>query len=37
LRENVETVERIYAAARTPLALETYAPNIEWDLTNYVG
>jgi ketosteroid isomerase-like protein len=34
---NVEIVERIYAAADTPLAFEFYAPDIEWDLRNYHG
>jgi ketosteroid isomerase-like protein len=36
-QENVEIVERIYAAARTPLAFEVYSQDIEWDMTDYVG
>jgi ketosteroid isomerase-like protein len=33
-QENVEIVERIYAAPRTPLAFEVYSTDIEWDMRN---
>jgi ketosteroid isomerase-like protein len=36
-QENVRIIERVYAAARTPLAFEVYAPDIEWDMTSYAG
>jgi ketosteroid isomerase-like protein len=36
-RENVEVIQRIYAAPKTALALDFYAPDIEWDMTHYAG
>jgi ketosteroid isomerase-like protein len=36
-QENVAIVERIFAAAGTPLAFEVYSEDIEWDMTNYAG
>jgi ketosteroid isomerase-like protein len=36
-QENVEVIERLYAAAATPLAFEAYAEDIEWDMSRYAG
>jgi ketosteroid isomerase-like protein len=35
-QHNVEVVQRFYAEPKTPLALDFYAPDIEWDMTHYV-
>ena len=34
-RENVEIVQRMYAEPKSALALDFYAPDIEWDMTHY--
>ena len=35
--ERCRVVERIYAAAATPLAFEVYDPDIVWDMSHYAG
>lgn len=34
-QQNVEIVRRFYAEPKTALALDFYAPDIEWDMTHY--
>jgi|SoiMethySBSTD1v2_1073268.scaffolds.fasta_scaffold301816_1 ketosteroid isomerase-like protein len=34
-QQNVEIVRRFYAEPKTELALDFYAPDIEWDMTHY--
>ena len=34
---NVRIVERLYAEPRSGLAFDFYAPDIEWEMTNYSG
>ena len=36
-QENVEVVERLYSMASMALALDVFASDIEWDLTNFFG
>ena len=36
-QQNVEIVQRLYAEPKTTLALDFYAPDIEWDMTHYAG
>jgi ketosteroid isomerase-like protein len=36
-RENVEIVQRLYVEPKNPLAVDFYAPDIEWDMTHYAG